>query len=170
MSDRGKPSFSRAIATCSRYDKGTAVQLTRNAAGTVAFTIAMTLGQIWNVATPVNKPPLWKPWPPIEPFMVAYAVPFMNGYYRPILIALTGPVVLLVWQGRRSGYLVAFVLALIGAGFGVSITIFNALNQEWLAVLSAVTAVAFPAVMALGFSFQGYRSHGLETVRRDVVT
>jgi hypothetical protein len=133
------------------------VQLTRNAIGTIGFTIAMALGQIWTVATPVNKPPFWKPWPPIEPFMVAYAAPFMVGYYRPILIGLTGPVILLVWHGRQSGYLVAFVLAVIATGFGVSIIIFNVINQEWLAVLNAVTAVAFPAVMALGFSFLGYR-------------
>jgi hypothetical protein len=139
------------------------VQLTRDAVGTIAFTIGTGLGQIWNFVTPVNKPP-WKPWPPLEPFMKAFVAPFMGGYYRPILIGLTGLIIFLVWQGKRSGYVLSLVLTAIAAAFGVSITISNAINQEWLACLAAGIAVAFPAVMASFFSFQGYRSHGRRRV------
>ena len=97
------------------------------------------------------------------PFMVEYALPFLVNYYRPFLIGLTGLVVLWVWEDRRAGYVLAFVLAAIATVFGVSVTIFNTANQEWMGMLTAVTAVTFPAVMALGYSFLGYRAHGSDS-------
>lgn len=138
------------------------MQLTRNSKGTIGFIIAVVAGQIWVAVTPVYEPP-WKPWPPIVPFMVELVVPFMVNYFRPILIGLAGLVILWVWEGRRAGYLVALVLSAIAALFGVSVTIFNAINREWLGLLTAVSALAFPAVMALWYSSQGYRDHGSET-------
>jgi predicted outer membrane lipoprotein len=53
-------------------------------------------------------------------------------------------------------------LAAIATGFGVMVTFFNAISQEWLGLFTAVIAVAFPAIMALWYSFQGYRSYGSE--------
>lgn len=94
--------------------------------------------------------------------MKEFASPFMNYYYRPVLIVLAGLVILWVWEGRREGYLVAFVLAAIATVFGVIITIMNAITQEWHGLITAVFAVAFPAVMVLWYSFQGYRNHGAE--------
>ncbi len=137
------------------------MQLTRNAKGTIGFIIAMVLGQIRSAVSKVYKPP-WEPSPPIVPFMKEFVSPFMNYYYRPVLIVLAGLVILWVWEGRRAGYLVALVLAAIATGFGVFVTIFNALSQEWLGLFTAVTAIAFPAIMALWYSFQGYRSSGSE--------
>jgi hypothetical protein len=84
----------------------------------------------------------------------------MVNYYRPFLIGLAGLVILWVWEGKPAGYLVALVLAAIASVFGVSVTIFNTMSQEWIGLLTAVVAVAFPAVMALWYSFQGYRAHG----------
>ena len=138
------------------------MQLTRNAKGTIGFIIAMVLGQIWSAVSRVYKPP-WEPWPPIVPFMKEFVSPFMNYYYRPVLIVLAGLVILWVWEGKREGYLVALILAAIATGFGVTVTIMNAITQEWLGLFTAVFAVAFPAVMALWYSFQGYRSHGSES-------
>ena len=137
------------------------MQVNRNAIGTIGFIIAMVLGQIGSTASRVYKPP-WEPWLPIVPFMKAFASPFMTYYYRPVLIALVGLVILWVWGGRREGYLVAFVLAAIATAFGVIVTIMNAVTQEWLGLITAVFALTFPAVMALWYSFQGYRTHGAE--------
>ena len=132
------------------------MELTINAKGTIGFMLAVAVGQIWSTVSPVYKPP-WEPWPPIVPFMVDYAVPFMVNYYRPILIGLLGVVVLWVWDGRRAGYLIALVLAAIATVFGVSVTVFNTMTQEWLGLFTAVSAVAFPAIMALWYSARGYR-------------
>jgi hypothetical protein len=136
---------------------GTKMQLRRNAKGTIGFMLAMVIGQIWSAVSPVYKPP-WEPWPPIVPFMVAYVLPFLNDFYRPIMLGLTGLVVLWVWEDSRAGYVIAFVLAAIAIVFGVSVTIFNTVNQEWSGLFTAVTVVVFPAVMALWYSFQGYRA------------
>jgi hypothetical protein len=86
----------------------------------------------------------------------------MVNYYRPFLIGLAGLAILWVWEDEPAGYLVALVLAAIAAVFGVSVTITNTMAQEWIGLLTAVVAVAFPAVMALWFSFQGYRAHSAE--------
>jgi hypothetical protein len=126
--------------------------------GTIGFTVAVVFGQIWLLVSPVYKPP-WEPWPPIVPFMTAFAVPFMVNYYRPALIGLTGLVILWVWEGRRAGYLVALALAVIATGFAAFVTIFNAINQEWQGLLTAVAVATFPAIMALWYSLQGYRTH-----------
>lgn len=134
------------------------MQLTRDAKGTIGFLIAVTIGQIWSTVSPVYQPP-WEPWPPIVPFMVEYAVPFMVNYYRPFLIGLAGLVVLWVWEGKRAGYLIAAVLAAIAAVFGVSVTIFNTIMQEWLGLLAAVSVVTVPAIMALWYSLRGYQTH-----------
>jgi hypothetical protein len=87
----------------------------------------------------------------------------MVRFFRPVLIALTGLVILWVWEGKRVGYLVALVLAAIATGFGVVVFLLNALNQEWLGTLTAVCAAAVPAVLALWYSYQGYRSQGSGT-------
>lgn len=136
------------------------MELSRNAKGTIGFTIAVVIGQIWLLVTPVYKPP-WEPWPPIVPFMTAVAVPFMSNYYRPLLIGLTGLVILWVWEGRRAGYAVAVVLALVATGFSGFITMFNAVNQEWQGLLTALLVATYPSIMALWYSLQGYR-----TIRR----
>jgi hypothetical protein len=94
--------------------------------------------------------------------MYEFAGPFMVQFFRPVLMGLTGLVILWVWEGKREGYLVALVLSVIAAPFGVMVTLANAISQEWTGLFTAVTAVAFPAIMALWYSFQGYRSHGLE--------
>ncbi len=137
------------------------MQLTRNAKGTIGFIIAVVFGQIWSAVTPVYNPP-WEPWPPIVPFMSEFAVPFMVNYFRPVLMGLAGLAIFWVWEGKREGYLVALLLAAIATGFGVMVTFFNAISQEWLGLFTAVIAVAFPAIMALWYSFQGYRSYGSE--------
>ncbi len=138
------------------------MQLTRNAKGTIGFIIAMVLGQIWGAVSPVYKPP-WEPWPPIVPLMSEFAAPFMANYFWPVLMGLAGLAIFWVWEGKREGYLVALILAAIATGFGVMVTFFNAITQEWLGLLTAVSAVAFPAIMALWYSVQGYRTHGAET-------
>lgn len=137
------------------------MQPTVNAKGTIGFIIALVVGQIWSAVSPVYKPP-WEPWPPIVPFMVDYAVPFMVNYYRPILIGLVGLVILWVWDGNRAGYLIALVLAAVATVFGVSVTVFNTMNQEWLGLFTAVSAVTFPAIMAVWYSIRGYRYDGAE--------
>lgn len=133
------------------------MQLGRIAKGTIGFMIAMVIGQIWSAVSPVYKPP-WEPWPPIVPFMVAYALPFLNDFYRPILLGLTGLVILWVWEGNRAGYLVALVLSAVATVFGVSVTIFNTMHQEWSGLFTAVAVVVFPSVMALWYAFQGCRA------------
>jgi hypothetical protein len=134
------------------------MELSRNGKGTIGFTIGVVAGQIWLLVSPVYKPP-WEPWPPIVPFMTAVAVPFMVNCYRPLLIGLTGLVILWVWEGKRAGYAVAGVLALVATGFSGFITMFNAINQEWQGLLTAVLVATYPSIMALWYSFQGYRSH-----------
>lgn len=134
------------------------MELTRNAKGTIGFIIALVVGQVWLLVSPVYRPP-WEPWPPIVPFMVEFAVPFMVKYYRPALIGLSGLVIMWVWEGKRAGYALAFVLALVGAGFSLFVTMFNVFNQEWHGVLTAVTVSTFPSIMLLWYSVQGYRSH-----------
>lgn len=133
------------------------MQLSRNAKAVIAFSIMMVLGQIWMTVSPVYDPP-WEPWPPIVPFMAGFAVPFMQRYFRPIQMAMTGLLLLWVWEGKRAGYLIGLILAVIATGFGGVVTLLNAMNQEWLGTLTAVCAVDVPAVMTLWYSYQGYRT------------
>lgn len=129
------------------------------AKGTIAFVPIIAVSHIWSAISRVYKEP-WTPWPPIVPFMSAYVVPFLDHLYRPILIGLTGLVVLWVWEGRRAGYLIALLLAVLASGFALFVTFFNAMNQEWSGTFTAAVAIAFPAIMALWYSAQGYRQHG----------
>jgi hypothetical protein len=135
------------------------MELTRNAKGTIAFIIVVVIAQIWSAVSPVYKPP-WEPWPPIVPFMKDYVVPFLINFYRPVLIGFAGLAVFWVWDGRRAGYFLAVLLAAVSSVFGVAVTVFNAVSQEWSGLFTAAVAVAFPSLMALWFSAQGYRSHG----------
>jgi len=132
------------------------MQLNRNAKGTIAFSVAIVLGQLWMAVSPVYDSP-WEPWPPIVPFMGGFAVPFMVRFFRPILIALIGFAVLWVWEGKRVGYLAALVLSTIATVFGVVVFLSNALNQEWLGTLTAVCSAGIPAFFALWYSYKGYR-------------
>lgn len=138
------------------------MELTKYAKGTITFTLVIAIAQIWSVVSPVYKPP-WEPWPPIIPFMVNYALPFLVDFYRPVLIGFAGLAVLWVWEGRRAGFVLALLLAAVASVFGVSVTIFNALNQEWSGFFTAAIAVTFPSLMALWYSVQGYRSHSSDT-------
>jgi hypothetical protein len=139
----------------------TKMRLSKYAKGTIAFLIAMVIGQIWSAVSPVYKSP-WEPWPPIVPFMVAYVLPFLNDFYRPIMFALTGLVVLLVWENGKAGFVIAFLLAAVATGFGLSVTVFNTMNQEWSGLFTALTVVVFPSIMTLWYSFHGYSSHSSE--------
>lgn len=138
------------------------MQLSRNAKGAIAFLIVISVAHVWSAVTPVYKSP-WEPWPPIVPLMKDYVVPFLVHVYRPVLIGLTGLAVFWIWDGRREGFVVAMLLAAVGSVFGIGITIFNALQQEWSGLFTAALALTYPAVMALWYSTQGYRSHGSET-------
>ncbi len=138
------------------------MQLSRNAKGAIAFLIVLALANIWTAISPVYKSP-WEPWQPIVPLMKDYVVPFLIHFFRPVLIGLTGLAVFWIWDGRRKGYVVAMLLAGVAGIFGVSITIFNALQQEWSGLFTAAIAVAYPGVMAFWYSVQGYRNHGSET-------
>lgn len=135
------------------------MQLSRNAKGAIAFLIVISVAHVWSAITPVYEPP-WEPWPPIVPFMKDYALPFLINFYRPVLIGLTGLAVFWIWDDRREGFLVAALLAAVGSIFGVSVTIFNALQQEWSGLFTAFIALAYPAVMAFWYSAQGFRNHG----------
>lgn len=135
------------------------MQLNRNAVGATAFIIAVILGHIWSAITPVYKPP-WQPWPPLIPLMSDYVVPFLVHYYRPILIGLLGLAILWMWDGRRAGFAITIVLMVIASAFGVLVVIFNTMAQEWSGALTGIISIAFPSLMALWYSYQGYRSHG----------
>ena len=95
--------------------------------------------------------------------MKDFVVPFLIHFYRPVLIGLTGLVIFWVWDGRRAGYLLAFLLAAVASGFGVLVAFLNAMQQEWSGLFTAAVSIAFPALMALWYSAQGYRHHGSET-------
>jgi len=136
--------------------------LNKFAKGTIAFIAIIAVSHIWTAISLVYKPP-WAPWPPIVPLMKEFVVPFLHHFYRPVLIGLTGLVIYWVWEDRRAGYLLAFVLAAIASVFGVAITLFNALSQQWSGTFTAALSVAFPALMALWFSMQGYRHSSLDT-------
>ena len=131
------------------------------ARGTIAFVIMMTIGQIWIAVSPVYDSP-WEPWAPIVPFMAEFAVPFMQNYFRPVLIVLAGFVILWVWEDRRAGYSIALVLAVIASGFGVVVILLNALNQEWLGTLTGIFAAALPAFLLLWYSYKGLRGGQIE--------
>lgn len=132
------------------------------AKGTIAFVIMMTVGQIWMAVSPVFDPP-WEPWAPIVPFMAGFAIPFMQNFFRPLLILLAGLVILWVWEDQRAGYSIALVLATIASGFGVVVILLNALNQEWLGTLTGICAAAFPAFLLLWYSYKGFRNFPLKT-------
>jgi uncharacterized membrane protein len=88
--------------------------------------------------------------------MKDFVVPFMHHVYRPILIGLTGLAIYWMWQERREGYLVAMVLTIIASGFGVLVTIFNLFGKQWSGAFTCLIAFAFPALMALWFSYRGF--------------
>jgi hypothetical protein len=132
------------------------MQVSKNAKGAIAFLIVISIAHIWSAVTPVYDSP-WEPWPPIIPLMTGYVLPFLIDFYRPVLIGLTGLAVFWIWDGRRNGYVLAMLLAAVASIFGVSVTIFNALQHEWSGLFTAAIAVAYPAVMAFWYSVQGLR-------------
>jgi hypothetical protein len=138
------------------------MQLSRNAKGAIAFLGVIAIAHIWSAITPVYKPP-WQPWPPIVPLMKDIVVPLLVNFYRPVLIGFSGLAVLWMWEGRREGFLVSMLLAAIAAMFGTLVTIGNALAQEWSGTFTAAITLAYPAIMAFWYSFQGYKNDHLET-------
>ena len=130
--------------------------LSKNAKGTIAFLSVIALAHIWSAVTPVFKPP-WEPWAPLVPLMKDFVVPFVAHFYRPVLIGFTGLAVFWIWDGRREGFLVALLLSIVASAFGVLVVIFNALAAEWSGVFTCVVSIAFPALMALWYSWKGYQ-------------
>ncbi len=138
--------------------------LSTHAKGAIIFSLMLVLGSLWLSVSPVFDEP-WEPWEPIVPLMGGFAVPFVNQFYRPLLIALTGLAVLWIWEGKRIGYLVALVLALIGSAFAVLITFANVMNQTWLGAFTTLCA-SVPALLALWHAYQGYRLQGSAAYRK----
>jgi hypothetical protein len=130
--------------------------LSKNAKGTIAFLSVIALAHIWSAVTPVFKPP-WEPWAPLVPIMKDLVVPFLVHIYRPVLIGFTGLAVFWIWDGRREGFLVALLLSIVASAFGVLVVIFNALAGEWSGLFTCVVSLAFPALMALWYSWKGYQ-------------
>lgn len=134
------------------------MQMPKYAKGSIAFLIVIAVAHNWSAITVVFEPP-WEPWPPIVYVMGEYVVPFLHHIYRPILIGLTGLAVFWIWEDRCEGYVVAGLLALVASVFGIGITFFNLMTQEWSAVFTAAVAFSYPAVMALWYSTQGLLNH-----------
>jgi len=134
------------------------MDLSRYAKGAIAFLIFLAIAHAWTMISSVYKPP-WQPYPPLVPLMKHFVVPFMHELYRPILIGLSGLAIFWIWDGRRSGYVLSLLLTVISAAFGVLIVIFNGMAGQWSGMFTAAIAVAFPSVMALWYSYQGYRHH-----------
>ncbi len=130
--------------------------LSKNAKGTIAFLSVIALAHIWSAVTPVFKPP-WEPWATLVPIMKDLVVPFLVHFYRPVLIGFTGLAVFWIWDGRRGGFLLALLLSIVASAFGVLVVIFNALAAEWSGVFTCVVSIAFPALMALWYSWKGYQ-------------
>jgi hypothetical protein len=134
------------------------MELPKYAKGAIAFILFIAASHIWSAVTPVYKPP-WTPWPPLVPIMKDFVVPFLVNFYRPVLIGASGLAIYWIWEGRRAGYILALILTVVAAGFGVLVVIFNAMAQQWSGLFTAAVSIAFPAVMALWYSYQGYRNH-----------
>ncbi len=130
--------------------------LSKNAKGTIAFLSVIALAHIWSAVTPVFKPP-WEPWAPLVPIMKDWVGPFLVHIDRPVLIGFTGLAVFWIWDGRREGFLVALLLSIVASVFGVLVVIFNALAAEWSGLFTCVVSIAFPALMALWYSWKGYQ-------------
>lgn len=131
------------------------MELPRNAKGAIAFLLVIAVAHIWTMVSSVYKPP-WQPWLPLVPLMKHFVVPFMHEIYRPLLIGFSGLAIYWMWDGRRAGFVLSILLTVISAAFGVLITFFNAMAGEWSGCFTAAVAVAFPSVMALWYSYQGY--------------
>lgn len=131
------------------------MQLGRHAKGTISFSIMLVFAMFWLAVSPVFDPP-WEPWEPLVPLMSGFAVPLLNQFYRPLLVALIGLAVFWVWEGRRSGYLLALVLALVGLAFTAVVTFANVMNQTWIGAFTT-TCAAIPALLASWYAYQGYR-------------
>ena len=145
-----------------RATGGYQMELDRYAKGTIAFIILIVISQIWATVSPVFKPP-WQPWPPIVPFMVNYAVPFLVELYRPILIGFAAFAVLWVWEGQRAGYLLAVLFAVVASVYSVLVAVLNGMSQEWSGLFTVVVAFAVPSLTGLWYSAQGYLRYGSET-------
>ncbi len=130
--------------------------LSTYAKGTIVFSVMLMFGMLWLAISPVFDSP-WEPWEPLVPLMSDFAVPFVNRFYRPLLVALMGIALFWVWTGRRAGYLLALLLAAVGAVFTAIITFGNVMNGTWLGALTTVSALV-PAVLAVWFSYRGWRS------------
>jgi len=135
------------------------MELSRNAKGTIAFLSVIAIAHIWTMLSAAYKPP-WEPWQPLVPLMKDFVVPFLHHIYRPVLIGFSGLAIFWIWDGRREGFVVAAILAAVTAGFGVLITLFNALAGELSGTFTALIAVAYPGVMALWYSVKGLREEG----------
>jgi hypothetical protein len=135
------------------------VQLSRYAKGTISFSIMLVFATFWLAISPVFDSP-WEPWEPVVPLMSGFAVPLFNQFYRPLLLALTGLAVFWVWEGQRSGYLLALVLALVGLAFTAVVTFANLVNQTWIGAFTT-TSATIPALLACWYAYHGYRHFAL---------
>ncbi len=132
------------------------MEASRYAKAAIAFLLIIAVAHIWTMVSSVYKAP-WQPWLPLVPLMKHIVVPFMHEIYRPILIGFTGLAIYWMWDGRRVGFVLSMLLTLISAAFGVLITFFNGMAGEWSGCFTAAVAVAYPSIMALWYSYQGFR-------------
>lgn len=102
--------------------------LTSNAKATIAYTLALTILMAYDVASFQANGLVWGPavggLPVLGPLLVNLSTTLV-GLILPIFVLFAGISVLWIWEGNRSGYTVALILAivaiLLNLAFGIGL-------------------------------------------------
>ncbi len=121
------------------------------ARGTIAFSIAMFVGNVWDVLSPATKGDIMEPLQPLR----GVIGPFFVNWYMPYGILLMGLAVLWIWSGNRGGFGLAAVLGLGTAAiqlfFAVGLTgVGNAVGA------ATCVSVLIASILAMWFAYRGW--------------
>ena len=135
----------------------TSTQLTPNAKGTIAFSVALAIAIVYCTT---NMICMSEPRSPLIPTFGRVFGPLANGsVVAPLTIILVGAVVFGIWTSRRGAYAIALVLG------ALSLAIYGFAGLSYLLAGSFASAlicatVITTAALATGYAFKGWRKSG----------
>ncbi len=124
---------------------------TNEVRGTIAFSIAMFVGNVWDVLSPATKGDIMGPLQPLA----GIAIPFFVNWYMPYGILLMGLAVVWIWSGDRRGFGLAAVLGLVTAAIQAFFAVGLAGVGNWVGAATCVS-VLIASVFTMWFAYRGW--------------